>query len=139
MSTNAQEFHIKVEGLDLRLKFFRPDEEGWLSVFANVNAGPFTGTYRFSMLGSELEALINEMQSLDQALGAKDADISWENYEGNIEFGLSLDLRGTLQGRYRLAAGLGWETPILSGEFTADQSYLAGWIQQLEHVISFVE
>ena len=43
---------------------------------------------------------------------------------------------GNLQVHYRLAAGLGWEGANLIGEFQADQSYLAGWIQQLKQILT---
>ena len=121
------------EGLDLRLHFSGPDHENWLSVLVEVSAEPFSGTYAFQMLSSELKALLENLQELDRSVG-KVVEISWKNYEGNIQLSLSLNSRGQIVGHYRFAAGLGWEGAILSGEFHADQSYLGGWIRQLKQV-----
>src|SRR5262249_14356730 len=82
---------------------------------------------------SELKALLENLQELDRSVG-KVVEISWKNYEGNIQLSLSLNSRGQIVGHYRFAAGLGWEGAILSGEFHADQSYLGGWIRQLKQV-----
>jgi len=126
-------FELATQGLHLRLRFFGPDHEDWLYVLAEVSAEPFSGTYGFQMLSSELKALRENLQELDRSVG-KVVEISWENCEGNIQLRLSLNSRGQIVGHYRFAAGLGWEGAILSGEFHADQSYLGGWIQALKKV-----
>ena len=95
---------------------------------------PFCGTFVFQALDSELEQLLKTFQELDQAVG-KVFEVAWKNHEGNVEFGLSLNSRGHVIGNYRFSAGLGWEGPILSGQFRADQSYLRDWIHQLERVV----
>lgn len=51
-------FELKTEILNLQLRFTKPDQEGWLTVFVDVAAKPFTGSYAFSMLNSEICELI---------------------------------------------------------------------------------
>ena len=126
-------FELKARGFNLRLRFSGPDHEDWLSVFAEVSADSFSGSYAFKMLSSELTGLLKYLQELEHSVG-KERQIAWENYESNIQLKLSLNARGRMAGNYRLAAGLGWEGANLSGEFHADQSYLGGWVQQLEQV-----
>jgi hypothetical protein len=132
---NSSSFELRAQGFNLRLRFSGPDRENWLSVFAEVSAVPFSGTYAFQVLSSELEGLLESLQELERSVG-KEFEISWENYEANIQLKLSLNSRGQVLGHYRLAAGLGWEGANLSGEFHADQSYLGGWVQQLKQVQS---
>jgi len=128
-------FELRVEKLNLRLRFSGPDHEDWLSVHTDVSAEPFSGTYAFSMLSGELNGLLLGLQALQQSVG-KQSELAWENYEGNMRLKLSLNSRGQVAGTYQFAAGLGWEGANLSGEFRADQSYLPGWIQQISQVQS---
>src|SRR5262249_8878116 len=130
---NSPVFELTTQGLYLRLRFSGPDHEDWLSVFVEVSAEPFSGTFAFQMLCSELKALLENLQELDRSVG-KIVEVSWKNYEGNIQLRLSLNSRGQIVGHYRFAAGLGWEGAILSGEFHADQSYFGGLIPQLQQV-----
>ena len=127
---NFPVFKLEAQGLNLRLKFSGPNHEDWLSVFAEVSAVPFSGTYAFDMLSSELNGLLNKLQELDHSF-ENEFEVTWENYEGNIQLKFSFS-SGKLVGNYRFAAGLGWEGAILSGDFHADQSYLGRWIQQLK-------
>ena len=53
--------------------------------------------------------------------------------DGKAEL-IRVPTQGQIVGHYRFAAEVGWQRPILSGEFGADQSYLRGWIQQLKQV-----
>jgi len=131
---NLPVFELRAEDLTLRLRASRPDHEGWHSVSVEVSAEPFWGTIAFEALHSELERLLKTFQELDQAVG-KVFEVKWKNYEDNVELVLSLNSRGHVIGNYRFSAGLGGEGPILSGRFSADQSYLPGWIQQLERVV----
>jgi hypothetical protein len=130
---NSLIFELKVQDFNLRLRFFGPDHEDWLPVYAEVSAVPFWGTYGFEMLSSELKGLLEGFRELEGSVG-KECEIVWENYEGNIQLKLSLNSRGQIVGNYRLAAGPGWEGANLTGQFRADQSYLCNWIQQLERV-----
>ncbi len=135
MTKSFLQFELKVQGLNLHLRFSGPDHEHWLSVFTEVSTDPFSGAYSFQMLTSELEDLIQKLQALEQCVG-KESEVVWENYEGNMHLKLSLGTRGQLVGAYRFAASSGWQGANLSGQFVADQSYLGGWIRQLEQVQS---
>jgi len=135
MTKHFPVFELRADKLSLRLRFSGPDHEDWLSVHAEVSAGPFSGTYAFQMLSSELNGLLLDLQGLQRAVG-KESELVWENYEGNMRLKLSLNSRGQLAGTYQFAAGLGWEGANLSGELSADQSYLPGWIQQISQVQS---
>ncbi|MBI3561572.1 MAG: hypothetical protein HY080_07655 [Gammaproteobacteria bacterium] len=130
---NSSVFELNAPGLNLRLRLSGPDQEDWLSAVADVSTVPFSGTYVFQILSSELQALLENLQELERSVG-KEFEINWENCESNIKLKLSLNSRGQLIGYYRLAAGLGWEGANLSGQFHADQSYLRGWVQQLKQV-----
>jgi hypothetical protein len=131
---SSLDFELRVEGLTLRLRPSGPDHEDWLSVFVEVSAEPFGGSFAMEMLRSELTRLLEALQALDQAVG-KVFEVRWKNYEGNVELVLSLNSRGNLIGNYRFSAGVAWAGPMLSGQFRADQSYLRDWLQQLERIV----
>jgi len=130
---NSRVFELRTEGLHLRLRFSSPDYEGWISVFAEVSAEPFSGTYAFQMLSGELRTLLEKLEELDRSVG-KVVEISWKNVEDNIELRLSLNSRGQIVGHYQFSPGLGGEGANLSGGFHADQSYLGDWIRQLRRI-----
>ena len=133
MTQNLPASELEAQGLSLRLQFTGPDQEGWLVVFADVSADPFSGAYAFGMESEELGRLVRDLEHLERSVG-KESEIAWENCEGNMRLELSLDSQGQIAAAYRFAAGLGWEGAVLSGEFRADQSYLRGWIRQFEQV-----
>jgi hypothetical protein len=113
---NSSVFELVTQGLDLRLRFSGPDHEDWLSVFVEISAEPFSGTYAFQMLSLELQALRETLLELDRSVG-KMVEFSWKNYKGNIQLRLSLHSRGQIVGHYRFAAGKAWEGATLLGEF----------------------
>jgi hypothetical protein len=92
----------------------------------------FEGAFSCAVEINEFEHFVELLRHLHDAVGSE-CRISWGNIEGNIDFGFQLDRLGGLSGSYRFGPdSLG---PHLSGEFSADQTYIQNWLKQAERVL----
>ncbi len=125
---------ISCHGLECNIKLSSPDREGWMDTAVDVRVPNFEGSFSCAVEIEEWKAFVRLLQQLESAVGS-DVQASWESMEANIEFTFSLNRTGGLEGSYRLRSGdLG---PQLSGQFSADQSFLSQWVESalgsLEH------
>ena len=125
---------ISCHGLECNIKLSSPDREGWMHTVVDVRVPNFEGGFSCTVEIQEWKAFVRLLQQLEAAAGS-DVQLSWENMEANIGLTFSLKRTGGLEGSYKLRSGdLG---PQLSGQFSADQSFLSQWVEwalgSLEH------
>ena len=118
---------ISTQGFRLEIQMTEPDVEGWMNTELSVDTDTFKGGFVCSIEKHEWKLLEQNLQTLYDAFG-KEVQINWSNMEGNIEFDFKINRSGQLEVGYKLSPS-SYAGPFLSGEFTADQSYLPQWIQ----------
>ena len=87
----------------------------------------FKGGFFCQVEVHEWRGFISTLKSLYAAVG-EDRQTKWNNMESNIEFQFKMNSSGQLNVEYRFCPS-SFSGPYLSGEFTADQSYLPQWIR----------
>lgn len=126
---------IKGDGLNCRIHFSAPDREGWMGASVDVVVPGFEGSFSCTVEIKEFERFVTLLRQLHDALGSE-YRISWGNMEGNIDFEFRLDRLGGLSGSYRFSPDSAG--PHLTGEFSADQTYMRNWLGQAERVLKNV-
>jgi hypothetical protein len=93
-----------------------------------VRAHGFTAEYVCVVRECELQRLLSDIEAALEQLG-QPVTASFEALERGFAFELNLDRRGHLDGKYEF--GRDWRGPFLSGSFSADQTHLRAWAQDL--------
>ena len=125
---------ISGRGLECELQFSELDREGWMKTNVDVKVPGFEGSFICAVEIKEWEAFIHALQNLEASIG-RDIKVSWGNMEGDIEFHFSLRKNGGLEGKYKFSPSSSGNSPILSGEFEADQTFLHGWVRSVQQAL----
>ena len=94
----------------------------------------FEGAFTCTIEIDEFKYFLQLLHKLYDAIGS-DCEICWSNMEANIEFSFKLDRLGRISGSYKFSLENFTIGPTLSGDFSADQAYVEGWIKQAREVI----
>jgi hypothetical protein len=103
-----------------------PDSEGWMETNVKVKTHQFQGAFKCTTQKSEWLLLIEILKNLDTSVG-KSTELKWWNMEENIYFEFKLSALGSLETEYKFSSESFSVGPVLSGYFTADQSYIRTW------------
>jgi hypothetical protein len=118
---------ISTQGFRLKLLLSDCDSEGWMDTEVGIDTDVFKGGFFCQIEVQEWRGLISKLESLYSAVG-EDQQAEWSNMESNIELQFKMNSSGQLEVEYRFCPS-SFSGPYLSGEFTADQSYLPQWIK----------
>ncbi|WP_124553386.1 hypothetical protein [Methylophilus methylotrophus] len=102
------------------------DSEGWMDATVKVKTHRFHGAYTCTIQKSEWLLLIETLKNLDLSVGKK-TELKWWNMEENIYFKFKLSALGSLEIEYKFSPENSRVGPVLSGSFSADQSYIRTW------------
>jgi hypothetical protein len=119
---------ISCHGLECDITLSPPDREGWMHTAVVVRVPNFEGSFSCTVEIEEWKAFVRLLQRLQSAIGS-DTQLSWENMEANIGFAFSLKRNGSLEGSYKFSSDNFNLGPLLSGQFSADQSFLGQWVR----------
>ncbi|MDF0376906.1 hypothetical protein [Methylophilus sp. YYY-1] len=103
-----------------------PDSEEWMDTNVKVKTQQFQGAFTCTVQKSEWLLLIKTLKKLDVSVG-KSTELKWSNMEENIYFEFKLSALGSLKTEYKFSSENFSDGPVLSGYFTADQSYIGVW------------
>ena len=119
---------ISCHGLECDIRPSLPDSEGWMHTAVVVKVPNFEGSFSCTVEIEEWKAFVRLLQQLESSIGS-DVQLSWENMEENIRLAFSLKKAGGIKGSYKFSSDNFSLGPLLSGQFTADQSFLRQWVQ----------
>lgn len=115
-----------------------PDSEEWMEANVKVKTNQFQGAFKCTFQKSEWLLLIETLKNLDLSVG-KNTELKWWNMEENIYFEFKLSALGSLEIEYKFSPENFSVGPVLSGCFTADQSYIRTWessaLQEVENAL----
>jgi len=111
-----------------------PDSEEWMDANVKVKAQQFQGSFTCTVQKSEWLLLIETLKKLDASIG-KSTELKWWNMEENIYFEFKLSALGSLETEYKFSPESFSAGPVLSGYFTADQSYIRMWESSTRQVV----
>lgn len=103
-----------------------PDSEEWMAANVKVKIHQFQGAFKCTIQKSEWLLLIETLKNLESSVG-KSTKLKWWNMEENIYFEFKLSALGSLETEYKFSPENFSVGPVLSGYFTADQSYIRTW------------
>jgi hypothetical protein len=107
--------------------------EGWRHCAVAVRADGFSADYDCTARKGELEEFVSGLETALAHLG-QPARISFQLMERGIGFELELSKGGHVDGKYQL--GRDWRGPFLSGSFSADQTHLRAWANELKAALA---
>lgn len=119
-------------GLNCKIEFGPPDNEGWMKTSVEIEAPHFQGSFNCTVEKVDWKQFVSVLKNLNNSIG-KEAKLEWCNLEENIEFKFELSKLGKLYVSYRFSSENFSLGPVLSGNFEADQSYIAGWLNQAKN------
>ncbi len=125
---------ITAKGIESSFVFSKPDYEGWMRTTVNIKVPNFEGSFVCTVQIGEFKEYVEVLRKLKNAIGTEYKS-SWGNMEDNIEFTYRLSKLGSLEGEYRFSSRNFALGPTLLGEFSADQSFIEGWLSQAEQVL----
>lgn len=128
---------ITCHGLDCDIRLSLPDREDWMHAAVAVKVPNFEGSFSCTIQVGEWKAFAQLLQQLESAIGS-DTQLCWENTEGNIGFEFSLKRLGGLEGSYKFSSDNFSLGPVLSGTFTADQTFLGKWVKSAVEAVKDV-
>jgi hypothetical protein len=120
--------HFSTDGLTGQIAFGPATSEGWRNCFVSVRAFGFAAEYTCDARDMELRSLLASLEGAVANIG-QTQEIHFSTLERGFKFDLHLDRRGHLEGTYEFTRD--WRGPCLSGRFSADQTHLACWAQEL--------
>ena len=125
---------ISGHGLECILEFSQPDNEGWMQTTVQIKTPAFKGSFSCTIETQEWDVFVETLRHLKSSIG-KEAEVTWENMEANMEFQFKLHKRGALEGQFRFSPKNFNTGPVLSGAFDADQTFLQGWVRSAQKVL----
>jgi hypothetical protein len=119
---------MKIAGhaFDCEIDLSLPDNEEWMEAKVKVKTQEFQGAFKCTIQKSEWLLLIKTLKNLEASVG-KSTELEWWNMEENIYFEFKLSALGSLETKYKFSPDNFSIGPVLSGYFTADQSYIRTW------------
>jgi hypothetical protein len=121
--------NLNTDGLVGTIDIGPLESGGWRQCTVTVRAGGFSADYECSAPEGELEYFLSQLEAALAQLG-RPAKISFQLLERGIGFELELSRGGHVDGKYEF--GRDWRGPFLSGPFTADQTHLRAWANELK-------
>ncbi|HEV3146711.1 MAG TPA: hypothetical protein VGZ47_22685 [Gemmataceae bacterium] len=109
------------------------NSEGWRTCHISVSALGFSAEYDCDIAESEWRSLLNDLETAYQNLG-QNYIIEFRALEHGVSLKLKLDRRGHIDGSYEFARD--WRGPRLSGSFSADQTHLVAWSEELKAALN---
>lgn len=107
-----------------------PSNDYWRTCYVAVKSYGFSADYSCSIYSPDLRKFHSDLESAVSALGRESVV---ELLQTGIRLSLKLDKCGHVEGQFEFHQSAG---PTLTGKFDADQTYLVGWINQLEAIFS---
>src|SRR5687767_5841955 len=115
-------------GLSATFCLSEANAEGWMICRVRVVVPGFGGEYRCNVHLDDLKGFRQDLEGAESSVG-QPAAIGFSSLEPGLEIRMEVTRLGQIQGRY--AFGSVHEGPVLSGEFSADQTYLRDWLKQV--------
>jgi hypothetical protein len=129
----ATTMNLNTDGLVGTIDIGPPGREGWRQCAVAVRADGFSADYACSAREGELEEFLSRLEAALAQLGQR-ARISFQLLERGIRFELELGRGGHVDGKYEFCRD--WRGPSLSGSFTADQTHLRAWANELKAALA---
>jgi hypothetical protein len=108
----------------------------WINCRIDVEVPGFRGTLGLSALQAERGQLGQALDDLEGKVGTE-ASMSFESFEPGVSLHLSMDELGQISGTYCLRdSSHGPDSPILTGSFGMDQSYLRSFADGIRTFIA---
>lgn len=108
-------------------------DEKWRECWVAVKADGFSAEYVCSVRDEELQRFLSHIETALSKLG-QPSTIDFQALERGFAFELELDKCGHVEGKYEFAPD--WRGPFLSGSFTADQTHLRAWAEDLKNTLN---
>jgi hypothetical protein len=125
--------NINTDGLVGTIDIGPANGEGWRQCTVSVRADGFSADYECSAREGELQGFLSDLETALSRLG-QPATISFLLLERGIGFEIELGRGGHVDGKYEF--GRDSCGPFLSGSFTADQTHLRAWANELKAALA---
>ncbi|HTU19988.1 MAG TPA: hypothetical protein VMG10_18130 [Gemmataceae bacterium] len=125
--------NFNTDGLIGTIDIGTRDKESWRQCAVAVRADGFSAEYVCSVRDEELRRFLLQLETALSQLG-QPSTIRFRALECGFAFEMALDRRGHVEGNYEF--GRDWRGPFLSGSFSADQTHLRAWAQDLRTVLA---
>ena len=124
---------LNTDGLVGTISIGSRDEENWRPCAVAVRADGFSAEYVCSVRDEELRDFLSQLEAALANLG-QPVTITFRALEGGLAFDLELGRGGHVDGKYEF--GRDWRGPFLSGSFSADQTHLRAWANDLRSALA---
>jgi hypothetical protein len=104
------------------------DDANWLDGKLIAEAGAFRGSFRISLMTTELIGFHKELGKTVEMLSGK---VEFNSLESDLDLAISFGQHGSAEIRGVLRPG-GWSPGVLHFQFQSDQSYLSKSVRDLE-------
>jgi hypothetical protein len=124
---------LNTDGLVGTIDIGPRDTEDWRQCTVAVRADGFSAEFVCSVRDEELRHFLSQIATALAQLG-QPSTISFRALERGFGFEMELDRRGHVDGTYEFRRD--WRGPCLSGWFSADQTHLRAWAEELRAILA---
>jgi len=120
--------NLNTDGLEGSIEIDSCDEEECRQCAAAVRSAGFCADFVCVVRDEEFRQFLAQLETALAKVG-QGYDFDFRTLERSIGFKIHLDRRGHVDGKFEF--GPDWRGPFLSGLFSADQTHLRAWANEL--------